>query len=69
MYEEIGKLYCDNQRLLGEYRELLGLLQRIKNGEVQIEQVKVDLAKLKWAIEPEGQPKPVLAENTESESK
>ena len=65
MYEEIGKLYCENQRLLGEYQKLLGLLQRVKDGEVQVERVRVDLAGREWAIE---EPGAVLAEETGPES-
>jgi hypothetical protein len=49
--EHVGSLYCENQRLLGEYRKLLALVQQIKGGDVKPEAVRVDLEKLTWAIE------------------
>jgi hypothetical protein len=48
--EQIGELYLENRRLLGEYGKLLELVQRAKDGEVRLEQITVDLAGLKWAI-------------------
>jgi hypothetical protein len=50
LHEEIGKLYIENQRLLGEYQKLLGLVQRVKDGEVYLDQIQVDLAKISWSI-------------------
>jgi hypothetical protein len=49
--EHIGTLYVETQRLLGEYQKLLGLVQQIKNGEVQPDRIRVDLERASWAIE------------------
>ena len=68
-YEEIGKLHCEVQRLLGEYRKLLGIVQCVKAGEIQAEQIEVDVANSAWAIKTteNQQPDVALAENTEPE--
>lgn len=67
-HEEIGKLYCEVQRLLAEYQKLLGIVQCIKAGEIQAEQIEVDLANSKWAIKTtENQPDVAIAENTNPE--
>lgn len=48
--EHVGALYIENQRLLGEYQKLLGLLQRVKDNEVRPEQISIDMEKSSWSI-------------------
>jgi len=57
-HEQIGQLYMENQRLLGEYGKLLDLLGKVCDGAVPTEQVRVDREKLSWAIVPEQEPTP-----------
>lgn len=52
--EHVGLLYIENQRLLDEYRKLLALVQRAKDGEVRLEQIRVDVPMMTWAIEMTG---------------
>jgi len=52
--EHVGTLYMENQRLLVEYGKLLALVQSVKDGKTQIEQVNIDLDKASWAIEMTG---------------
>lgn len=48
--EHVGALYIENQRLLEEYRKLLELMQRIKDGAVCINKVSVDMVGLNWSL-------------------
>ena len=48
--EHVGHLYIENQRLLGEYQKLLGLVEQIRVGDVKPEQVTVDLKEVSWSV-------------------
>lgn len=48
--EHVGTLYIENQRLLAEYQKLLELFNRVKSGEVRLEQVAIDLPGSKWSL-------------------
>ncbi len=48
--EHVGNLYIENQRLLGEYRKLLELVDRIAAGDVPTSQVRVNMKDLSWEI-------------------
>lgn len=49
--EHIGNLYVENQRLLDEYRKLLGLVERIGLGDIKPDQVAVDVENLNWSLQ------------------
>jgi hypothetical protein len=48
--EHIGSLYIETQRLLSEYRSLLGLVARVASGDVLPSQIKVDEANVSWSL-------------------
>ena len=48
--ECIGNLYIENQRLLGEYQKLLGLVEQVCSDNVQPAQITVDSAALSWSL-------------------
>lgn len=50
IYELYGRAVEENQRLLGEYANLLSLVERIKSGEVKAENVEIDSANSSWQI-------------------
>ncbi len=50
--EHIGNLYVEHQRLLDEYRNLLGLVEQVSVGNVKPEQVAVDADNLSWSLKP-----------------
>jgi hypothetical protein len=49
VHETLGRLYQDYQSLRSEYRKLLGLVARIKSGEVSPETVEL-LPNDAWCI-------------------
>ena len=53
--ECIGNLYAENQQLLVEYRNLLGLGEQIKLGTVKPDQVAVDANSLSWSLDMTGE--------------
>jgi hypothetical protein len=48
--EHIGRLYIETQRLAAEYRKLLGIVEQIKSGEVNADNLTVDMVAGTWTL-------------------
>ena len=50
--EHIGNLFVEKQKLLDEYRNLLGLVEQMSTGHIRPDQVAVDMKSQSWALKP-----------------
>ncbi len=66
LFEKLGRLQFANEGLINDYRVLLGIVARIKSGELDADLIDVDMDALSWKINPppmvEPDPPPVTVE-------